>query len=290
MVMRPERESSGWMRPEKNIEVVQLPANTTHFLQPCDLHVNKKISKGVKSRYDELKRICAVNMTAVRMKIIVGLGGLYNVSQDDIVRSFNECGLWPMNYRFTKKFEGDKNTEDNGGAMVSANGTDDVNRKSQRMTDQKTLSSFRRLGENDDNARAVIKDVYNLLHVNYVSYCIVDNCISPPKEATKTSGKIGSALCKGAPAQYLTFADLISCRKAEEERKVEEKAQKEREALSRKRKRDLKMAGKPGKRVGSCTPDGGKSASPAGKEAGRTLILLEKQAKEVCSNDADAGP
>ena len=82
-------------------EVIQLPSNTSHFLQPCDRNVNKQLENVVRSFRDKLSKLQCFSLNSVRTKLTLASVGYLSISALNITESFRQCGLWPMDYRFT---------------------------------------------------------------------------------------------------------------------------------------------------------------------------------------------
>ena len=82
-------------------EVIQLPSKTSHFLQPCDRKVNKQLKNAVRSLRDKIGKLQYLSLNSVRTKLILAVVGYLSISALNITESFRQCGLWPLDYRFT---------------------------------------------------------------------------------------------------------------------------------------------------------------------------------------------
>ena len=83
-----------------NIVAVQLPANMTHMLQPCDRKTNKVFQQEIRRIRDLLLNMSHLSRanTAVKIKLAVAA---HKALTPDIARaSFFEAGLCPMDFRF----------------------------------------------------------------------------------------------------------------------------------------------------------------------------------------------
>ena len=89
---------------EKGIEVVQSPANTSHFLQPCDSFIYKCFQKAVRTQRDTLCLMAVSDTKAIWFKLMFGAAGFRAISQGIVQASLTATGLWPMDYRFLNKF------------------------------------------------------------------------------------------------------------------------------------------------------------------------------------------
>lgn len=81
----------------KKIEVIQLPANTSHSLQqPCDDCTNKVVKENVIKALDVFlyRRACLSPNNSVKMKL---LAAAYASSNGNLsVKRFLNCGLYPL--------------------------------------------------------------------------------------------------------------------------------------------------------------------------------------------------
>ena len=91
-------------------EVVQSPANTSHFLQPCDQDVNKAFQDTVRRVRDKFCLASAGNTDTrtTQSKLMFATAGLEAIGTTEIRRSWDITGLWRMNYRFTERFKRNK--------------------------------------------------------------------------------------------------------------------------------------------------------------------------------------
>ena len=85
---------------ENDISVVQSPANTSHFLQPCEQDINKMFQRAVRSTKDFLVGIETLNVAVMGLQLKLGIAGYKAVTDDVVKASWRKCGLWPMDYRF----------------------------------------------------------------------------------------------------------------------------------------------------------------------------------------------
>lgn len=119
--------SNGCERPEVvralNMEVVQVPARASHFLQPCEQNINKSFKRGIREARDELDQYGLACRATVRMILMVGVMSWRKLTEDDARKSFQICGLWPMDFRFLSWAR--KETDDEG--KVTNVPTKDVN-------------------------------------------------------------------------------------------------------------------------------------------------------------------
>ncbi len=90
---------------QNNCEVVQTPANTSHFLQPCDQFVNKAFKEAVRDMRDEVSSMAIANTKSVQFNLMCGVFGFHRISTQDNTKSFQVTGLFPVNWNFSKRFK-----------------------------------------------------------------------------------------------------------------------------------------------------------------------------------------
>ena len=92
-----------------NAEVVKSPANASHFLQPCDSGINKKLHQHIRKTRDALLRnSAAASAGAPQFKIICASHALRSIAAADVIRSLDSAGLWPLGMRFVEPFRSDE--------------------------------------------------------------------------------------------------------------------------------------------------------------------------------------
>lgn len=78
------------------IEVIHLPANSIHFLQPCDDKINKTVYLAIRKTRDRMATLVTVDFASMNKNLIMGVA-LYKALASDIIRgAFLDIGLWPM--------------------------------------------------------------------------------------------------------------------------------------------------------------------------------------------------
>ena len=87
-----------------NIEVNKAPANTSHFLQPCDQSINKKFKQTIRKVRDNICSTALANTKTVPFKVMCAIDGHDMISTDDLRRFFQDTGLFPLNLNFLKRF------------------------------------------------------------------------------------------------------------------------------------------------------------------------------------------
>lgn len=88
-----------------NCEVVLAPANTSHFMQPCDQDVNKTFATQVRSIRDELRKCAITDTKSIQVKLMCGSFAFKKVSVQDCVFAFCRTGLFPFQRNFAARFK-----------------------------------------------------------------------------------------------------------------------------------------------------------------------------------------
>lgn len=81
-------------------------AITSYFLQSCDQDVKKRFSDTIRIVRDKfcLASRGTIDTRAIQAKHMFATPGLGTITHMDIRRCSDVTGLWPMDYRFTKKY------------------------------------------------------------------------------------------------------------------------------------------------------------------------------------------
>lgn len=224
-------------------EVVQSPSDTSHFLQPCDRRVNKTFKRAIRDARDALCAESFIDLTSVQISLVLGVIGFHAISPQCIKDSFYDCGLWPMDYRFMKRFEHEnkkKETRESRVGNAENCGPDTrLGSVKKRKADSETWNFIKSVALSSSCPTSGLQKIEKELRENSTVNKILMNITNPrmatPKNEKKSStGK--SALYVGTPAKCLTFGDMLRLReaefataKADERRKTEAKALKLRE-------------------------------------------------------------
>ena len=88
---------------KKNIEVIILPANTMHFLQPCDSCINKPFQTEIRQVRDELCHMAITNVHSMGLKLKLAVAAYAALRAADVREAFVRTGIWPMDYRFADR-------------------------------------------------------------------------------------------------------------------------------------------------------------------------------------------
>lgn len=90
---------------ERRIEAAKAPASASHFLQPCDETINKKLkTRARKTRGISLQRSTAAGAGAPQLKLICASHALRWMPPGDATAAFEATGIWPMNMQLLRGF------------------------------------------------------------------------------------------------------------------------------------------------------------------------------------------
>jgi len=240
---------------QNNIEIVQSPANTSHYLQSNDQDVNLIMNRVGKTVRDILVQESDISPTNINFKLVKGTHGYNAITEDVVKASWRKTGLWPMDYRFVQF------------ARDAWDGQAARRAESEPLIDltvqvrESDLSIVTRLSAIVNNAAesperrlqqaAVLLN--NSSSTNRILMDIEPGSASPAKPATKNYAK-KPPKGAGAAAVYLTSQDYIDAfetkrkedeqkelekeqRKVAREKRAAEKAQKEAEKAQSKKRR-----------------------------------------------------
>lgn len=206
---------------ENKCEVVLAPANTSHFLQPCNQDIKKAFNKHVRELRDEpMKEVAEVK--SIGLKLMCGVKAYAQISVEKCVTSFCKTGIFPFQREFAKRFQAavielDKSTDD------------DVPTESQVVECPREI-----LLEVSDPART-LQRLTILLQNNKTTNSIVMSLrprTSISSASTQVSGNNVALIC-GTPAVYLTLQDAVTQRKERLEHERQKALEKERQEVSR---------------------------------------------------------
>ena len=91
-----------WLEKAKarNIEIIILPSNATHFLQPCDTFFNKRFQQTARKTRDGILRMGLTNVHAMGFKFKLALAAHISITPEIVRHEFVNIGLWPMDFCF----------------------------------------------------------------------------------------------------------------------------------------------------------------------------------------------
>lgn len=304
------RNGSAWLvcSKDRNMEVVQSPANTSHKLQPCDQLVNKRVKDGIKTTFDELNTMGSVASCSTPVKLKLGIAGYHAITCSDVQQSFEKCGLWPMDFRFLEFFR-DTETEDKENMLIDVQATASrsvagrLPSVKRRACDRVVFDEIKGIVGTETSASEAIQHIATLLEQHKTVYSILSTPEARMEAASvrETPAKKRAVLQAGAPAAHLTIGELIKRRQdveqktkedaeakaAERARKASAKQAREREKAERAAKRKSKKRDSPSK-VAPDSPDGGDGGLIVAAKAVEKSLGSTETGDGGSSNDSNA--
>ena len=162
------RKGAFWLHlsKSKNIEVAQSPSDTTHFFQPCGNAVNKAHKTAARSARDQtLKAPPAACVSSKRLKLARAIRAHGALTSNIAVKSFEEGGLRPMDFRFLKRWEAVQHKVASGAeGVASAKEKSTLTRSATRRSDKDTFAALKRIVQYPSSSPAkTIQSASNLL-------------------------------------------------------------------------------------------------------------------------------
>lgn len=232
-----------------SIELVQSPANTSHYLQSNDQKVNLCMNRAGKLVRDVLVKESDMPATNINFKLIKGVHSHAAINADIVRSSWTLTGLWPMDYRFVQIA---RDAWD-GRAAQRAENEPFIDLTVERRESDESICERLKIIVNDDNISPErrLQQASMLLHnsqsANRILMDIQPGTSAPPRDIPRKNYGIKPPKGAGAPALYLTSKEYISAfeeKKKEENRKELEKQkrkeERERKAAEKAKKRELK--------------------------------------------------
>ena len=144
-------------------EAVISPANTSHFLQPCDQYVNRRFKQAVRELRDIFYENGIVNTQPVNFHLACGVHGFESITTDDIRRSFLITGMYPFNPDYPLRFQ----TAHNGCRRGALNAKERVEKSCstvlvsvhKRTSDRETLEDVRKIINSTRTPSRVLQNV-----------------------------------------------------------------------------------------------------------------------------------
>lgn len=212
------RKGVDWLEKARDcdIEIVQLPANTSHFLQPCDNAINKAFKVGMRSTRDRIAAKSFVDFGDMRLKLMLGIGGFRSITRDVVQRAFARTGMWPMDLGFLKRFK-------------------PVEKVSNSSSPQLCLKDVRVAVRSGASSRDICAKLDEVIagtkkrdgHIDALFQVYESKTPSAPKERNM------AVFASGVSAKYLTMSDEIRKRNSEDAKKATEKLKRERRAAEK---------------------------------------------------------
>ncbi len=84
-------------------KVLQAPADTSHFPQPCDKFANKAFQGAVRDMMDKVTSIAILNTKSVLLKLLCGIFGFHRIRTQYIRKRSKVTGLFPVDWDVSKR-------------------------------------------------------------------------------------------------------------------------------------------------------------------------------------------
>lgn len=188
-----------------NIIVIQLPANTSHFLQPCDATINKKFKERTRQVRDVLIKTGMYSNANIAFKLKLGVAGFQVLTADVVQQSFISTGMWPMNFQFyemlrerlsMEKRVPNENTEQHKELHMTL-----------RTADVVIYSRIREIVEREDNATIGVALVEQTLQNNRSAHRVLWE--AAPLQAPVCHMRSNMKSMSGAPAAVLSDVGVL---------------------------------------------------------------------------------
>eukprot|EP00737_Agarophyton_chilense_P000001 gb/GEZJ01000001.1/.p1 GENE.gb/GEZJ01000001.1/~~gb/GEZJ01000001.1/.p1 ORF type:complete len:170 (+),score=23.78 gb/GEZJ01000001.1/:1635-2144(+) len=85
-----------------NVQVIQLPANSSHFLQHCDSLINKRFEAESRELHELFLLTREFPYENITFKMKISVAKYCAVTLKTIICSFSKMVLWAMDYKFLK--------------------------------------------------------------------------------------------------------------------------------------------------------------------------------------------
>ena len=245
--------------------VFQSPANTSHFLQPCDQNVNKTFQTTLRCVHDELCVASnnAVDIRNIKIKLMLTIVAIEAITPEDIRKSWNITGLWPIYFLFPERWRNRKDkiraeTKTLQCKLDTVGPASALGRFNVRRSDKGTFEALATIVDAARNRKQT--GLSQALHA--VAQClqkhetlesiIASRCHGNSRTtASMVSGHDAAeaqkakniALPAGAPAEYLTHADVLNRRRkqnAEKEAAVVTRLEARQKQAEKRREREEK--------------------------------------------------
>jgi len=245
---------------ERNICIVQGPANTTHYLQPADQYINKVLKKFARAFHDALYAYIH-NSTCVQFKIMKCIYGYSKIVDEIVQKSWDKTGLYPVDYRFVSIAE-TMWAGRNSRATETTVGYIDLT-LSHRETDASIVNKMKEILEKGEITNAEKVQKVSILAANASSANNILQNAGIVRRATapeRPNGAVGpnfgiapSVVKAGQAAVYLTKKEAVAAMESKAnalEDAMKRKEERKRVAAERKQARENERATKKARGVG----------------------------------------
>ena len=240
------RNGAGWIEEcrRNNIEAVIAPANTSHFLQPCDQAVNKRFNSAMRELRDAYVSQCDVDTRKVSFNLACAVHAHEQITATEITKSFAGTGLYPFQLHFALRYK--KNTDElREDAQCKANDLSKAGVASRlgsvmkRMSDKETFAKLQAAFSSTCGPSTAIQAISCILkNANTANSIVLSAQSSRSAPAVRGESLPMVLYAPGAAAECVTLRETLNMRRKEEEMKKQvaaEKAQQKR--LGQKRKK-----------------------------------------------------
>lgn len=246
------RADVSWIEKARELSLVVAlsPANTTHFLQACDQSVNRSLSQWVTATKEAMLANAMISVHTVQAKLIVAFESHKRLARSEIVKSWEDIGLFPMDYRFLKMFEekfraASQATAEARNKLAVREGTPESSHP--RKSDADIAAELRCiLADGEESDAQKLQRVATQLQREKTTSSILQDALRPPQgQASATpqaSARMadGQATTKnGMPAEYMTHEQSLVRFKGAARRKEAERIEKQQKRKPENRKLSL---------------------------------------------------
>lgn len=250
---------------KKNMVIALSPANTTHFLQACDHLVNKSLSHWVTATKEAMLANGIIAVHSVQAKLIMAVESHRRLARSDVVKSWEDIGLFPMDYRFLKLFQekfgvaaAESTTRDNVPRLEGNEeglGNENCENRRPRKSDEAITKEIEDILANTETPAArKLQSIAVKLQQESCTNSILQSVMSIPQRQVSTpgasaaTGSRGEASARmsdgqatrenGTPAQYMTHSESVQRFKEEARKKEAERLEKERKKEARRQENE----------------------------------------------------
>ena len=252
------RNGTGWIEEcrRNNIDAVIAPANTSHFLQPCDQAVNKRCNTAMRELRDAYVMQSNIDTRKVNFNLACAVHAHEQITTREITKSFAETGLYPFQMNFAQRFHRNIDGLRNGArcksdALLKAGVASRLGSVMKRRSDTETFAKLREAFSKSCDPSVAIQTMYCILKnaetVNSIFLSAQNNRSSLAAASTNLPMVLHAA---GAAAECVTLRETLKKKAAEEEMKRRQAAEKaQQKCLAQEEKKAKKQREKAAKRL-----------------------------------------
>lgn len=229
---------------ERKCEAVISPANTSHFLQPCDQSINQVFSSAVKEMHDAFMSFGWVDTKSVNFNIACAVYAFESISAADITSSFAATGIYPFDKSFPQQFKTQEEymcglAEQRAKDLQQGSIAGRLNSSVQRKSDAQTVRDALELLNTDAPSERKLQQLGIMLKNRDTVNSILLEAGTGKSASSNVSTKPAKnvPLDAGAPAECVTMGDALERRRRKEAEELHEQVEKEREKLRKQREK-----------------------------------------------------